>query len=149
MSTVHCLGYAGLPGSDTAVIRLSMRGKLHGDRIVRFEKPLMWLWWRSLICINFVDEWRGAQLIQISAAEKSNLKFILFNTFTLTHAWVNSWCFHRKLTIQVRFWPVRQNTTLFGCSFRWPCTFHGSLSWPTKASSNLLHQLSPHFLAKN
>ena len=52
-------------------------------------------------------------------AEKSNLiKFILFNTVILTLALLTSWCFHRKLTIQFRFWLVVQNTTLFGCSFR-------------------------------
>ena len=73
----------------------------------------------------------------------------LFNTVILTHAWMTSWCFHRKVTIQVRFWLVVQNTTLFGCSFRWPRIFHGSLSRPMKASSNFLHDISSHFLAKN
>ena len=29
--------------ANTAVKRLSMREKLRGDRIVRFEKPCMWL----------------------------------------------------------------------------------------------------------
>ena len=41
-------------------------------------------------CINFVDQLRGAQLMQMVVAEKSNLKFILINTFVLTHAWMNS-----------------------------------------------------------
>ena len=59
--------------------------------------------------------------------------------------------FHRKLTIQFRFWLVLQNTALFGCSFRWPHIFHCSLSWPMKAcsSSNFLHDIRSHFLAKN
>ena len=94
----------------------------------------------------FLHKWCGAQLMQIVAAEKSNLKFILFDTFKLPHAWMN---FHRKITMQFRFWLVLQNTTLFGCSFRWPHTFHGSLSWPMKASSNFLHQISSHVLAKD
>ena len=37
---------------STAVKRLSMRQKWRGDRIVRFEKPCMWLWGRLRLLVS-------------------------------------------------------------------------------------------------
>ena len=37
---------------ETAVKRLSMREKLPGDRIVRFEKPCMWMWLRLRLLVG-------------------------------------------------------------------------------------------------
>ena len=68
------------------------------------------------ICINIPDcffalillinDTACSCMMQIVVAEKSNLTFILFILFILTHASMNFWCFHRKLTIQLRFWLV-------------------------------------------
>ena len=91
--------------------------------IVSMRKYAFVLIFRTVGCINFVEQWswRGAQWTQIVLAEKSNLKFVLQNTFILLYYYfiLLLYYFYTQHMLEwtlgyfIEYWPYTLGSGLF------------------------------------